>query len=66
MFLWRCFSVHPSKKRKHRDGVKWIGKFSLLLKSLRDARMDMLPLSALSEEQRENQYLDDVIQENAE
>ena len=30
--------------------VKWIGKFSLLQKRLRDAWMDMLPTSATSEE----------------
>ena len=30
--------------------VKWIGKFSLLLKRLRDDWMDMLPMSATSEE----------------
>ena len=46
--------------------VKWIGKFSLLLKRSRDAWMDMLPLLALSEEQRQCQYLADVNQENEE
>ena len=46
--------------------VKWIGTFSLLLKRLEDSWMDMLPMSALSEEQRQNQYLGDVAQENAE
>ena len=46
--------------------VKWIGNFSLLLKRLEDTKMDMLPMSALSEEQRQNQYLADVAQENAE
>ena len=46
--------------------VKWIGKLSLLLKRLRDAWMDMLPLSTMSEERRQNQYLADVTQENAE
>ena len=40
--------------------VKWIGKLSLLLNLLRDAWMDMLPLSAMSEDQRQNQYLADV------
>ena len=30
--------------------VKWIGKFSLLLNRPRDARMDMLPMTATSEE----------------
>ena len=46
--------------------VKWIGKFSLLLKRLKDSWMDTLPMSALSEEHRTNQYLADVAQENAE
>ena len=45
--------------------VKWISKFSLLLKCSKDSWMDMLPMSALSEEQRHNQYLADVAQENA-
>ena len=46
--------------------VKWIGKFSLLLKRLRDAWMDMLPVSTMSEERRQNQYLADVTQLNEE
>ena len=46
--------------------VKGIGKFSLLLKRLRDAWMDMLPMSAMSEERRRNQYLADVTRENEE
>ena len=46
--------------------VKWVGKFSLLLKRLRDARMDMLPMSATSEDRRQTQYLADVNQENEE
>ena len=46
--------------------VKWIGKFSLFLKRLTDAWMDMLPLSTTSEERRQNQYLADVTQENVE
>ena len=46
--------------------VKWIGKCSLLLKRFKDSWMDMLPMSALNEEQRENQYLADAAQENAE
>ena len=45
--------------------VKWVGKFSLLLKRLKDSWMDMLPMSTLSEEQIQNQYLADVAQENA-
>ena len=30
--------------------VKWLGKFSLLLKRLRGAWMDMLPMSSTSEQ----------------
>ena len=45
--------------------VQWIGRFSLSLQRSRDAWMDNLPMSALSEEQR-GQYLADVAQENAE
>ena len=44
--------------------VKWMGKFTLLLKRLRDAWMDMLPLSTMSAEARRNQYLADVAQED--
>ena len=43
--------------------VKWIGKFSLLLNRLRDAWMDMLPLSTMSDERRQNQHLADMTQE---
>ena len=46
--------------------VKWIGKFLLLLKRSRDALMDMLPLSTMSEERTQNEYLADVTQEHAE
>ena len=46
--------------------VMWIGRFSLSLQRLRDAWMDNLPMSALSEEQTRSQYLADVAQENAE
>ena len=45
--------------------VNWIGKFSLLFKRLKDSSMDMVPMSTLSEEQRQNQYLADVTQKNA-
>ena len=45
--------------------VKWIGKFSLLLKRLKDSWMDMLPMCTLSEEQRQNQHFAEVAQENA-
>ena len=46
--------------------VKWVGKFSLLLKRSRDAWMDMLPMSVMSQEQRDSQYLADVTRENIE
>ena len=48
---------------KHRDG-QVDRQVSLLLKRSRDAWMDMLPLSTMSEERRQNQYLADVTQEN--
>ena len=35
--------------------IKWIGRFSLSLQRWRDAWMDNLPMSAQSEEQRQNQ-----------
>ena len=53
-------------RRGNAEMVKWISKFSLLLKRLRDAWMDMLPVSVMSQEQRENQYLVDVARENIE
>ena len=46
--------------------VKSIGKNSLLLTLSRDSWMDMLPMSALTEEQRQNQYFADVAQKNVE
>ena len=45
--------------------VKWIGKFSVLLKRLKDSWMDILSISTLSEEQRQKQYLADVAEEDA-
>ena len=36
--------------------VKWIGKFSLLLKRFKDSWMDLLPMSTLGAGQRQNQY----------
>ena len=54
------------QRRGDIEMVKWIGKFSLLLKRLRDAWMDMLPTSTMSEQRRRNQYLVDVTQESEE
>ena len=44
--------------------VKWIERFALSLRRLRDAWMDNLPMSSMSEEQRQRQNLADVNQEN--
>ena len=57
-------SVQSSKKRKFRN-VKWIGDFQSWQR-LRDAWMDNLPMSSMSKEKRQGQYLADVAQENAE
>ena len=46
--------------------VKWIGKFSVLLKRLRDAWMDMLPMSAMSGTRKQYQNLADVTRGNEE
>ena len=46
--------------------VEWIGRFSLSLQRSRDAWMDNLFMSSMSEEQRQGQYLADVAQENGE
>ena len=65
VFLWR-FSQFNRTRRGSLEMVMWIGRFSLSLKRWRDAWMDNLPMSALSEEQTRSQYLADVAQENAE
>ena len=46
--------------------VMGIGKFSLSWQRSRDAWMDNLPMSSMSEEQRQGQYLADVAQVNTE
>ena len=49
----KSLSIHPSKKSNHRDGqVGW--QFSLVSRRLRDAWMDVLPLSTMSEERKQN------------
>ena len=48
-FLGRCNQFNRAR-RGLIEMVKWIGKFSLLLQRLRDAWMDMLPMSTLREE----------------
>ena len=51
VFFWRFYQFIRARRRDI-EMVKWIGKFSLLLKRLRDAWMDMLPMSDMSEERR--------------
>ena len=65
VFLWRFYQFNRAR-RGSSEMVKWIGKFSLSLQRSRDAWMDNLPMSSMSEEQRQGQYLADVAQENAE
>ena len=60
------FKQFTRARRGSIEMVKWIGKFSLLLRRLRDAWMDMLPVSTMSDERRENQHLADVTQLNEE
>ena len=64
VFIWRFFQFTRAK-RGNIEMVKRVGHFTLLLKRLKDSRMDMQPMSTLSEEQKQNQYPADVGQENA-
>ena len=64
VFLWR-FCQFDRARRGNIEMAKWISKFSLLLKRLQDSWMGVLPMSTLSEEQIQNQYLVGVAQENA-
>ena len=59
------FYQFTQMRRGHAEMVKWIGQFLLLLKRFKDYWMDMFPMSALTEGQRQNKYLADVAQENA-
>ena len=63
--LWRFYQFIRAR-RENTEMVNWIGTFSLFLKRLRDAWMDMLPMSAMNETRRQNQYLADVTRENEE
>ena len=65
VFLWRFFKFIRAKG-ENMEMVKWVGKFSLLLKRWKDAWMDMLPTSSMSETRRQNQYHADVARENEE
>ena len=46
-FLWR-FDRFLRAKKKNIEMVEWIGRSTLLLKRLKNAWMDTLPLSAMS------------------
>ena len=54
VFLWRFCSFIRARIR-NTEMVDWIGKFDLLLKRVKDSWMDMLPLSSMTEQQRESQ-----------
>ena len=58
VFLWR-FHQFTRATRGNIETVKWIGKFSLLLKRLREAWMDVF---CVHHERREEQYHVDVTQ----
>ena len=55
-FLWRFYLLIRAR-RGNIEMVVWIGKFSLLLRRLKDAWMDMSPPSAMSQERRESQCM---------
>ena len=65
VFLWRFYQFTRAR-RGNVETVNWIGKFSLLLKRLKDAWTDMLLVSNMSEERKQNQYLADVTPLNEE
>ena len=66
MFSFGYFTFIIRARRGNTVIVDWIGKFSLLLKRWEDSWMDMLPLSSMTEQQRETQYQADIAQVNAE
>ena len=61
MFSSGDFSIYSCKERVNMEMVRWIGKLPLLLKRLKDAWMDMLPTSSMSETRRQNWYHADVL-----
>ena len=52
-YLWRFYQFIRAR-RGNIEMVKWIDNYSLPLKRLRDAWMDMSPVSAMSQERGEN------------
>ena len=65
VFLWRFYLLIRARKGNI-EMVDWIGKFSLLLKRLKDSWMDLLPLSAMNQQQRESLYQAGMTHLNAE
>ena len=55
VFLWMYQFIRA--RRVDIEMVKWIGKFSVLLKCLRDAWMDMLPITTTSEQVTKHERL---------
>ena len=64
VFVWR-FYLFIRARRGNTEMVSRIGKFSLLLKRLKDSWMNLLPLSGLTQQPRESQYPADMTQLNA-
>ena len=63
--LWGFYRFVRAR-RGNIEMVKWIGRFTLLLKRLKNAWMDILPVFAMSQEQADTQYRADVYRENVE
>ena len=65
VFLCR-FCRFLRARRGNTQMVKWIVRFTLLLMRQKNAWMDMLPVSAMSQEQADTQHRADVYRKNVE
>ena len=65
IFLWRFYRFLRAR-RGNTQMVKWIVRFTHLLMRLKNAWIDMLLVSAMSQEQADTQYRADVYRENVE
>ena len=65
VILWR-FYLFIRARRRNTETVDWIGNFVLLLKRAKDSWMDMLPLSSMTEQQRQAQYQADMTRSKTE
>ena len=65
VFLWRVY-LFIRARRGNTEMVDWIDKFDLLLKRVKDSWMYMLPVSSMTEQQRESQYQADIARLNGE